>query len=242
MSITYLKAAYILLTVVMVVILIIIGVKTITKTFLEKALATTKKRNLVVGLLLWHVYVYAVSYTGILDNFSFPPRFFLLLILPQFIFTGIFVYKNRNNKWIANLPEHWLIFYQSFRILIESIFVVSVAYAILNKEVTIEGYNFDMIFAYTAPIIGYLALRKLASIKVLIVWNYIGLVVIGSIIFLFLSSVYNPQIFGSQTMLLPESAVKYPYILVAGFLMPSAVFIHVLSIVQLSKSNKLTIN
>lgn len=238
MSIINLKIAYISLTILMIIILIIIGIKTIDKTFIDKITANKKKKTLIFGLILWQIYILIIAYSGVLNDFSFPPKFFLFLILPLFIFTGVYIYKNKNNTWVTRIPEHWLIFYQSFRILIESIFVISVSNGILNHEVTIEGYNFDMIFAYTAPIIGYLAYKKIVSRKVLIVWNYTGLIVIASIIFLFLSSIFNPQLFGSETILLPEASVKYPYILVAGFLMPSAVFIHVLSIVQLSRKLK----
>ena len=195
-------------------------------------------RNKKHHLLFLQIYIYAIAYSGVLNNFDFPPRFFIFLILPIFSFTGIYIYKNRNSDWLSKIPEHWLIFFQSFRILVESLFVATVAKGILNKEVTIEGYNFDMIFAYTAPIIGYLAYKKIASRKVLIIWNYTGLLVIASIIFLFLSSIFNPQLFGSETMLLPVESVKYPYVLVAGFLMPTAVFIHVLSITQLTKNQK----
>jgi len=230
-----LKIAYISLSLLMVIILIIIGFKAINKTFKDKKSANKKKGILIAGLLLWQVYVYVIANSGVLDNFGFPPRFFLFLILPLFMFTGIFIYKNRNNSWIDNIPQHWLIFYQSFRILVESIFVLSVAQGILNEEVTIQGYNFDMVFGYTALIAGYLAYKKIASKKILMAWNYLGLLVLVSVIMLFFLSIFNPQLFGSETMLLPKESVKYPYLLVAGFLMPSAVFIHVLSIAQLSK-------
>jgi hypothetical protein len=232
-----LKIAYISLTLFIIIILIIIGIKAINLSFTDKSIANKKKGILIGGLIFWQVYVYIIANSGVLDNFDFPPRFALFLIVPLFIFTGIFIYRNRNNNWISNIPEHWLMFYQSFRILIESIFVLSVAQGILNKEVTIEGYNYDMIFGYTALIMGYLAYKKLVPKKVFIIWNYLGLAVIASIIFLFLASIFNPQLFGSETMILPEASVKYPYVLVAGFLMPSAVFIHVLSIVQLRKKH-----
>lgn len=242
MDILSLKIAYISLTVVMLIILVIIGFKTINKTFIDQAKANNKKKILIVGLVFWQVYVVAMGYSGVLDNFEFPPRFFLFLILPLFIFTGIFIYRNRNNEWIKNIPEQWLIHYQTFRIIIESIFVFSVAQGILNKEVTVEGYNYDMIFAFTAPIIGYLLYKKILPRNIAILWNYLGLVVIAFIIFLFLSSVFNPQLFGSEEMILPKAAVQYPYVLVAGFLMPSAVFIHVLSIIQLAKLKRQSLN
>lgn len=223
------------LTFLMILVLLKIGFKTINESNLSNA--NGKKILLILGLILWQVYAYLMASNGLLDDFSFPPKFFVYLILPLFIFTGIFLYNQKNKSWIQNIPGPWLLFYQSFRIIIESIFVFSVAQGILNPEVTIEGYNFDMVFAYTAPVIGFLAFKKIISKRILILWNYFGLLIISSIIFLFLSAIFNPQLFGSETMILPEASVEYPYILVAGFLMPSAVFIHVLSILQLSKKN-----
>lgn len=229
-----LQSAFIGLTLLMNLIIWFIGSTAINKTFENPSKRKKKKTQLILGLALWQVYTFATASSGILDDYGFPPRFALLLIIPLFVFTGIFIYKNRSHQWINSIPKHWLVFYQSFRILIETIFVFSVAQGILNKEVTIEGYNYDMVFAYTAPIIGFLVFRKLIPRKLTIVWNYLGLAVIASIIFLFMSSLYNPQLFGSETMLLPPQAVKYPYVLVAGFLMPSAVFMHLLSIIQLT--------
>lgn len=238
MSILSLKITYISLTIFTIILLLVIGFKTIKKTYTDKSIANKKRRKLLLGILFLQVYIYLIAYSGVLDNFDFPPRFFIFLILPIFSFTGIYIYKNRNSDWLSNIPEHWLIYFQSFRILVETLFVATVSKGILNKEVTIEGYNFDMIFAFTAPVIGYLAYKKIASRKVLLIWNYTGLLVIASIIFLFLSSIFNPQLFGSETMILPEESVKYPYVLVAGFLMPTAVFIHVLSIAQIKKNHK----
>jgi len=228
-----LEIAYIALSLVMTLILIVIGFYSLNNSEISNELRKKNKKRIVAGLLGWHIYVFLISESGLLHTFSFPPRFALFLIVPLFIFTGVFIYKNRNSEWVKVIPKHWLAIYQSFRIFIETIFVYSVAAGILNYHVTIEGYNYDMVFAYTAPIIGYLLYKKDdLSPKIVLIWNYLGLAIIASIIFLFLSSVYNPSIFGEAEILLPIEITKYPYSLVPGFLMPSAVFIHVLSIAK----------
>ncbi len=230
-----LKLAYLGLSLVMTLIIILIGLKTINKTFNDRLVVKKKRVTLILSLMVWQIYIFVIASTGILQNYEFPPRFVLLLILPAFLFTGIFIYKNRNNVWIRNIPEQWLIYYQSFRVLIETIFIFSVAKGILHHHVTLEGYNYDMIFAFSAPLIAFLVFqKKMFPKKVAVWWNYIGLCVIAFIIFLFLSSIYFPEIFDSNSPLLPKEFGVYPYILVAGFLMPSAVFMHVLSIVQLN--------
>lgn len=230
-----LELGYISLTILMLFLLCFIGIKAINATF-DKTTAKRKRLKLIAALLLWQVYIFALASTDILQNFDFPPRFVLFMILPLFLFTGFFVYKNRNNAWIQNIPPHWLIYYQSFRVLVESLFVFTVAKGILSPIVTIEGYNYDMVFAFTAPIIAFLVFqKKIFSKKVAITWNFLGLAVISVIIFLFQTTIYFPEIYGSDTILMPKEFTFYPYVLVAGFLMPSAVFVHVLSIAQLMK-------
>jgi len=106
---------------------------------------------------------------------------------------------------------------------VELIFVFSVAKGILHKEVSIEGYNYDMVFAFTTPIIGLLIFKlKLLAEKWLVYWNYLGLIVLASVIFVFLTTTYLPELYGSSVPLLPLEALKYPYVLIAGFLMPLA--------------------
>ncbi len=218
-------------------ILLKIGFYAIGNSITDLAIRKKKKATVVLGLTIWQVYVFLLSISGFLEDLSFPPRFVLLMILPLFIFTGVFLYKNRNEQWIKVIPPHWLAYYQSFRIGIETIFVYTVAAGILHSNVTIEGYNMDMIFAFSAPVIGTIIYKKgMPSLRQICIWNYFGLAVIASIIFLFITSMYAPQIYGSEVGLLSSQLGTYPFTLVAGFLMPSAVFIHVLSLVQAIKS------
>lgn len=233
-----LQLAYIGLTLIMIGTIFIGGFYTINKTFTNTEKKRKKKTKLVAGLLLWQLYILIIASSEFLMSYSFPPRFTLFLIIPSFIFTGIFIYKNRNHKWIQNIPKQWLIYIQAFRVIVEIIFVFSVTKGILHKEATIEGYNFDMVLAFTAPVIGLLVFKfKTISENWLVYWNYLGLAVLTSVIFVFLTTTYAPQMYGSSTPLLPLESLKYPYVLVAGFLMPLAVFIHVLSVVQIKKSN-----
>jgi len=218
-------------------ILVKIGFYAIDNSITDFAIKKKRKATVLIGLTLWQVYVFLLSKSGLLEDLSFPPRFVLLMILPLFIFTGVFLYKNRNEQWIKVIPPHRLAYYQSFRIGIETIFVYTVAAGILHSNVTIEGYNMDMIFAFSAPVIGTIIYKKgMPSLRLINIWNYFGLAVIASIIFLFITSMYAPQIYGSEVGLLSSQLGTYPFTLVAGFLMPSAIFIHVLSLVQARKS------
>ena len=211
--------------------LILIGYKGINE---ASSHAKRDKLKLIFGLLLWQVFILSIGLTGVLKSYTFPPIFPLTLIVPSFVFIGLFLYRNRNRKWIKSIPEHWIIYFQSFRILVEILFVFSLAEGIVNYQVTIEGYNFDMVFAFTAPFIAFLVYgKKVLSRKFILIWNYLGLAVLLSVIILFMTSIYTPEIYGSKLPLLPLESMTYPYMLIAGFLMPTAVFLHVLSILQL---------
>lgn len=220
----------------MTLLVVLIGNYTLKKSYSDHAVVKKKRLILIMALIGWHIYVYVVAKSGILLNFELPPKMPLFLIMPLFVFTGVFIYKNRNSLWIKNIPSSWLVYIQSFRVLVETLFVFSVAEGTLNYHVTIEGYNYDMVLSFSALIIGYLVYqKKIVSEKIMIAWNYIGLLVLASVIFVFMTCTYIPELYGSETMLLPKEAVVFPQVLIAGFLMPLAVFIHVLSLVHLKK-------
>jgi hypothetical protein len=229
----WLNTGYIALSLAMTLIILRIAFYTINKTFKDRSQATSKKIKIVLGLLLWHIYAIVLDQIGLLNDLEFPPRFAIFLIIPAFLFTGVFVYSNRNAQWIQNIPTQWLLYYQTFRIAIELLFVYSVSAGILHSNVTIEGYNYDMVIGFTALLVGLGFVYNKITIKWLRIWNYLGLAVIASIIFLFLTTLYAPQIYGLTGPLMPVDFTYYPYILVPGFLMPSAVFVHVLCLVRL---------
>ena len=234
-----LKAGFIGLSLLMAFLIVNEGFVVIDKTFGLGPKSQKKKRLLILGLIVWLAYNYFMGSSGVLRTFELPPRFVLFIIFPAFLFTGIFIYQNRNNKWVQNLNPKNLTYLQSFRILVETLFVYAVAANVLHENVTIEGYNFDMIFGFSAPIVAFLVFRTRPYLtNWLKLWNYLGLVVLASVIFVFFTTIYFPGLYGSADRLMPLEFTEFPYIMVAGFLMPLAVFMHILSIVHLNKTRE----
>ncbi len=229
-----LETAFLALSGLMTLILIYIGFYAINRSIFHAQNIVKAKVVLVSGLFLWQVYLYMMARSGILEDFSLPPRLPLLIIIPLFTFSGIFVYRNRTKNWVQQIPISWLVYYQSFRITVEILLYWSMTYGILPALVTFEGYNFDIGFGVLALLIGFLVFtKKVLPIKYVVYWNYFGLLVLSSVIFVFVTGTYFPDFYGETESILTPSFLEYPYILLAGFLMPSAVFIHLLSIVQL---------
>lgn len=232
-----LEFGYITLIILMTIILVYAYNYGLKRLKLDSVIVKKRTAYLVIGLLLWFAYVYLITKSGILNTFEPPPpRFPIFLIAPAFLFTGIILYKNKSSKMFGVIPKSWAIYAQTFRIVVKSLFVATVAAGLLHKEATIEGYNFDMVFAFTSPIIGYLVFNtKKLSKSVALYWNYLGLLVLSSVIFVFITTIYFPQIWGSDVPLAPIEMTGFPFTFVASFLMPVAVFVHIFSIIQLNK-------
>ncbi len=233
-----LELGYVLLDIAVVGLLIAIGNYAINHSVNDAQMKKKKKTQLWVFMGLWQLYMLSIASTGFFMDFSFPPRFVLFLVLPALLFTGIFIYKNRNAKWIHVIPSGWLIHFQIFRVGVESLFVASVAAGVLHSQVTIEGYNYDMLMGISAPLIGFLVFTKsILPKRIAIVWNYMGLLILASVVFLFITTTFFPEMYGAKEALLPKAFGQYPFMLIPGFLMPAAVFVHILSIVQLTKAS-----
>lgn len=185
-------------------------------------------------IIVWLLLQYFISRTGFYLEFSLPPRIPLFMIMPFFIFTIAFMVKNRSGKLLIAIPIVAPIAYQSFRAIIEILFYWTHLQNILPVQVTFEGANYDVLLGVSAIPMALYALRKDASKKVLIIWNYIGIAVVGFAAFTFISSFYFPEIWGGSQSNISIEFNQFPFLILPIFFMPSAVFMHVLSIVQLN--------
>lgn len=204
----------------------------------QKVPANVRKRNFLIffGVLSsWFVMQHFIIQSQFYHNLTLPPRIVLCIILPLFIFTGLFLYRHRNNAVLHSIPIEVPILYQSFRAVIEVLFYFSFVRELLPVHVTFEGYNMDILLGISAIPMFFYSLRKTASKKVLIAWNVIGIFVVGWAAFVFTTTNYFPQIWGYEESIFPTGFLRFPFMFLPCFFMPSAIFVHVLSIVQLTR-------
>ncbi len=90
-----LQLGYFGLITLMVILISIMGKNAIDKTVTDKKTRKKKLFLLIGGLVIWQFYQLVIGVSGFLTDFSLPPRFLFCLVLPTFIFTGIFLSKNR---------------------------------------------------------------------------------------------------------------------------------------------------
>lgn len=149
-----LKTQYLGLTVIVNILIFYFGYYAINQTSESIEVGNKNKIQLALGLLSYQAYVFILALTGVLETLDPPPRVVVFMIAPIFISNYFFLKRHKNRMWLQAIPNIWLVLFQSFRIVVETIFIFSIAEGILHPNVTIHGHNYDMIFAIIALVFG----------------------------------------------------------------------------------------
>ncbi len=197
---------------------------------------TAERRNryvlgYTVFIALWVGYVSILAGTGFLADFSLPPKLVLFVVLPAFAIIAWFFIAKRFRDIIDAFPIAFTVYYQSFRIVVELLILGLYKEGLGPELITFEGRNFDILAGLSAPIVGYLAYnRKVLSHKAVIVWNICCLLLLANIVFIFISLIVRPQLWGYESIPISLDFPRLPYVYIAAAFMPTAVFMHVFSI------------
>lgn len=224
---------------------------TLNKAFQAIAPATQARKWLILTAAIiggWLLFLAVLALSGFFQNFqSLPPRF-VLAILPPIL--GIILLSNlkATNKILAVIPEEDLVTFQSFRVIMELILWTLFLANVIPVQMSFEGLNFDVLAGLTAPVISYLCFKKKKwPISLAISWNFLGLLLLATIVTISILSTPTPfrQFMNDPA---PTFIAYVPFIWLPGFVVPIALYGHVLSIKQLwikyriSQSQKLTVN
>ena len=171
------------------------------------------------------------------DFSAMPPRPMIVFIIG---FTGMCILANRAQalRWLAQIPQSWIILAQSFRIVVEVLFFFLAKAAFLPQIMTFEGRNFDILIGLSAPVLGHFvdradkAGRGAKFYKLIFVWNIVGLILVSNAFLTAILSAPTPiQRFFVQP---PMSLIgHFPYIWLPAFVVPFAFLLHMLSLRKL---------
>jgi hypothetical protein len=190
------------------------------------------KRNWIIGLLVWGIFVSVWSGTGVMRDFTrFPFNFFPVIVVP--LIAILFVTFSRSmTQVLASVKRENIIRLQSFRLFVEILLWVLFVDNVLPVQMTFEGRNFDVLSGITAPIIAWLAAREKISRPLLIGWNIICLLLLINIVTIAILSTPSPvRVFMNEPA---NTAVAYfPISWLPGFLVPLAYTLHFFSLKQL---------
>lgn len=225
--------AWLLLTVACIV-LILLGLNSILKRakwergHQKKILFTTA-----AIILLWAASLLLLSYRGFFSNFStLPPRPALAILIPL-PFVLMIAFSNRGTQLLRLIPEHWLVYMQSFRIGVELLLLSAFIAGKLPVQMTFEGRNFDVLTGLLALPVGYLvAKKKTYSAKLAVAFNIIGIILLLNVLVIAVLSMPTPLRFFMNE---PANTLvaQFPFILLPGILVPLAYGLHIFSLRRL---------
>ena len=188
-------------------------------------------RTTSVLLVAWLILLGILSVRGFFTNFSLPPRlsFALLGPLPLVL---VFIRSRAGKKLLLYIQPQWLIYLQSFRILVEIAIWLLVRNELLPVQMSFEGRNFDILTGLLAFPVGYYCFVKKSWPPVTaLLYNIAGLVLLLNIVTISTLSMPTPlRVFHNQ----PDSSLltTFPFIYLPGLLVPLAYTLHILSLRQ----------
>ncbi len=217
---------------------IVFGLTTLLTVYLF-ALATPQTRRVLSILFIWLAVQAVISITGFYsrNTHAMPPPF-LLATLPNVLAILLLFITKSGRAFIDGMNLKVLTILHIIRIPVEIVLLWLCINKVVPQIMTFEGCNFDILSGISAPFIYYLAFRKEAYNKrLLLVWNIICVLLLVNIVSLaVLSAPFAIQRFGLDQ---PNIAVLYfPYIWLPACVVPVVLLSHLASIRLLLKKSK----
>lgn len=186
----------------------------------------------ILGILFWLSILAIGAYTGFFKNFdTLPPRI-MLAVIPSIILI-ISLLRSRLFKLILRtIPKSWLIYIQSFRIIMEVMLWLGFVGSFVPLQMTFLWLNQDIIVGITAILAGSLFFRRRYMRWEAILWNVFGVLLLFNIFLIGFFSAPSPfQVFLSNPG--SEFIGNMPFIWIPGFIVPFALAMHLFSLKQL---------
>jgi hypothetical protein len=189
-------------------------------------------RTTIVVLIAWLILLGILSIRGFFSEFTrLPPRLAFALLIPLPVVL-LFTRSKAGKQFLRHVQPRWLIYLQSFRILVEIALWVLVRKGALPVQMSFEGRNFDILTGLLAIPVGYYCFVKKSWPPVTaLLYNIAGLVLLLNIVTISTLSMPTPlRAFHNQ----PDSSLitRFPFIYLPGLLVPFAYTLHILSIRQ----------
>lgn len=198
----------------------------------SKAVNTTAYTAL-IGIIVWLIVTGGLASLGFFMNFSSMPPAITWAILPPIV-AVIYVYRSSKLTSIINkMPKPWLVNIHFFRVFIDLVFWFLYNERQAPQELTIEGYNIDIVIGVLSPFIAYRCFRSKAwPVRYAKIWNIMGMLTL-----LYISAVC---VLGAETSfrVIQGYSTKFigdfPFIWLLGFIIPFYFLLHMLSLRQMN--------
>lgn len=190
------------------------------------------KRNTILAVLGWLGYITLLSTSNILADMESPLRIPILVLLPVTGFLTYFFLSNKFKVFVMYFPKPMTVYGQTLRIAVELLIYGSYVQGVIPAHATFEGYNLSILIGITAPVVGCMAyISKTMSTQTLVGWNLLGLGLLAVETFVFMTTLICPELCGIEHTFAPQFG-SMPYLLLLSVFIPSAAFMHMVSIAQ----------
>ncbi len=223
---------FLVLSIIMAVTVVVLFYRGQIKTGVDAIKARKHAQTFGLIILLWWIYLYCLSKTGIIADYSLPPKFLLFILIPLISSYIYFFRRHKNNPIYQRLPLRWTTGMQSFRIPVEILLHYTFLAGVIPASATYHGLNYDILMGITGALFFLGAVQNKRLLKA---WNIIGIFMIVIVAAVITTSSYAPHLWGATEPLVSLEFFRLPYLFLAGFLAPLAIFLHVVSLIQLRK-------
>ncbi|NUN15044.1 MAG: hypothetical protein HUU55_15550 [Myxococcales bacterium] len=183
-----------------------------------------------IGLAGWFLLTGFLAMRGIFSDFQSTPPKIALVVAPALVGTLLLGLGHWFRETYDHCNPRVIVGLQSFRIVMEIILYLLFLNNSLPKLLTFEGRNFDMIVGLSAPIVTRLWMKPgYEKWGWVFVWNMAGLaLVINVATHGILAAPTSFQVFDTSP---PNTVIAdFPYIWLPTFVVPMAIFLHIVSI------------
>jgi hypothetical protein len=190
------------------------------------------------GFLTWFAFTGVLAANGFFMQFSAMPPRLPVMIVPPLVFIVALMMSGSFTQLLKLIPPSWLLYIQSFRIVMEIILWLTFLDNIIPIQMTFQGLNYDILVGLTAPVIAYFCFtRKKWSRRVAIMWNFFGLALLLNIVVISILSAPIPfRVFMNEPA--NTFVAELPFVWLPAFVVPVAYWMHILSLKQLLTSSK----
>lgn len=187
-----------------------------------------------LGVLAWLLILTGLAVAGFFSDFDAMPPRVPVAVVPPLLIGFLILSRPKVKALLTHMPPSWAIYPQVFRVPLELILWGMLVTGIGPVQMTFEGYNFDILSGISAPIIAWLVFHKKVLPKgIAIVWNFIGLTLVAVIVTIAVLSFPIPGIQYFMEEPSNRAVAFWPLIWLPGFVVPLAVWLHVVSLKQL---------
>lgn len=198
-----------------------------------------RKRTLVAAGLLaaaWFVFTSVISIRGVLQDYETTPPRLILILIPSVLGIIYLSSSTRINSYLRVIPSSWLVYIQSFRVVMEFMLWLMLLNNLIPVQMSFEGLNYDILAGLSAPLIGYYVLSEGKWPRVAaLLWNFAGLLLVFNITII---SILSAPVPFRQFMNEPANTIVtyFPFVWIPAFIVPFAFIMHILSIKQIIKN------